>query len=89
MMDIHEFEEMAFQSLLADINDQIAALTRQLKVKYVHLLKLKMRVAYLGIEDLAEDTERKTFVELPKEIAAMEQELKRQGQRLAKIKSGE
>lgn len=88
-MDIHEFEEMAYQSLLADTNDQIAALTRQLKVKYVHLLKLKMRVSYLGIADLAEENERKNYEELPKEIVTMEQELKRQRQRLAKLKTGD
>jgi len=88
-MNIHEFEELAYQSLLSDINDQIAALTRQLKVKYVHLLKLKMRVSYLGVDDLADENERKNYEELPKEIAAMEQELKRHQQRLAKLKSGD
>lgn len=87
-MDIHEYEDIAYQSLLADVNDQVAALTRQLKVKYVHLLKLKMRVLYLGEDDLAEESERTAYVELPKEIAAMEEMLERHQKRLAKLKSG-
>jgi len=85
-MDIHEYEDAAFESLVMDIRDQISALTRQLKVKYVKLLKLKFRVAMLGADDLTEDAEREALELLPAEIEVMEKELARHEARLTKLR---
>lgn len=87
-MDINDFEEVAFQGLVTDIKDQIASLTRQLKLQYVKYLKLKMRVAYIGEGDLISQDERDSMEILPQNIEAMENEIQRHQERLRKIKSG-
>ena len=84
-MNIQDFEESAFQALVTEITDQIASLTRKLKMQYMRLLKLKMRVAYIGESDLTEEEQEMLRV-LPENVAAMEQELAHQQERLGKVK---
>jgi hypothetical protein len=86
-MAIEDHEEAAFESLVMEIRDQVSALTRQLKVKYVQLLKLKMRVHILGAEDLTEESEREALERLPKEVAVMEKELARHQGRLSRLRN--
>ncbi len=87
-MDIHEFEEAAFESLVMDVRDQISALTRQLKMKYIRLLKLKMRKGMLGEQDLTDESELEALEQLPKDIELLEAELARHEDRLAKLRHG-
>ncbi len=86
-MGIEEFEEVAFERLVMEIRDQISALTRQLKVKYVQLLKLKMRAHILGPADLAEESEQEAIERLPQEIEYMEKELARHQDRLTRLRN--
>jgi len=86
-MNIQDFEEAAFQALVTDITDQIASLTRQLKMQYMRLLKLKMRASYIGADDLVTEEEREALRLLPQNVEALEREIARHQERLRKIKN--